>query len=95
MKKLLVWLIKIFLYVVFGYIPLLIVCVLASGGLTALVVQTVDYCYGSLLCFAHGVVIGVGGIYGGFCLSLIIVAYFIEIQEHRKPKQKRKHEEFS
>ena len=85
-EKLFVWIIKITLYVVFGYIPLLIICILVSGGLTALVVQTVDYCYGGYECMLHVLIIMIMGGVVGFGSSVAIALGFLW-EKFKQPKQ--------
>jgi|GEM_PF-3870077 len=89
MLRLFVFLLKSILYFTFGYIPLLIVCVLVSGGLTTLVVQTIDYCYGGLECMLHALIIMIMGIGGGFGSSSAIAIHFMW-HKYKRPKQKRK-----
>ena len=76
-------------YFVFGYIPLLIACVIVSTGITAFIVQSIDYCYGSMACLGHGMIIFVAGVPSGFLISCVIAIYFLHFKYYR-PKHKRK-----
>jgi len=91
MLRLFSLLLKCIFYFVFGYIPLLIVCMVVSTGITAFIVQMIDYCYGSMECLLHGMIMFTVGPVVGFEVSVVLASVFVW-QKFRRPKQKCKRE---
>lgn len=85
--------IKFTVYFLFGYIPLLLVCIVISMGITAIIVQSIDYCYGSMACIGHGFGIMIAGFYLGIILSLLIVLVMLHKADKKGSKPKRKHKQ--
>lgn len=78
-------------YIVFGYIPLLIVCVVVSVHVVFWIVDSLDVqCYGGMDCLGNGVAILMGGIGWGILVSLIIVIYLVARHDAKKRKSKHK-----
>lgn len=91
MSRLALQLIKLIAYFVLVYIPLLLVCVVISTGIAAFIVQSIDYCYGSMACLGHGFAIVILGVFGGLALSLIIILMALSYRDTQNNlKQKRK-----
>lgn len=90
MSRLALQLIKLIAYFVLVYIPLLLVCVVVSTGIAAFIVQSIDYCYGSMACLGHGIIIFAAGVPSGFLMSCVIAIYAIHYRYFNTPKQKRK-----
>lgn len=82
---------KCIAYFVFGYIPLLIACVVIATHIVFWIVDSLDVqCYGGMDCLGNGVAILMGGIGWGILISLIIVIYLVARRDTQKRKSKHK-----
>lgn len=94
MFKIATILFKCTLYFVFGYIPFLMICVLVTTAIVALVIQSLDYCYGSIECLGHRFVIMIiGGIVGWEIATIVSVIFIDRRLNNRQGKTKRKRKE--